>query len=72
MERPVRAHPYKQKLLCILRSSPAIIPLESTMPQADPRTDPRVSFMDLVEEEVVLEEVETSQDAIEKEERMSN
>ena len=51
MERSVRFQPYKKKPLCSLRSTPAIIPLEPTCPQADPRTDPKVTFMDLVEDE---------------------
>ena len=51
MERNVRFQPYKKKPLCSLRSTPAIIPLEPTCPQADPRTDPKVTFMDLVEDE---------------------
>ena len=53
MERSVRFQPYKKKPLCSLRSTPAIIPLEPTCPQADPRTDPKVTFMDLVEEEEI-------------------
>ena len=44
MERPIRIHPYVRKPISSLRSSPAIIPLEATVPQADPRTDPKVSF----------------------------
>ena len=51
MERSIRFQPYKKKPLCSLRSTPAIIPLEPTCPQADPRTDPKVTFMDLVEDE---------------------
>ena len=39
MERSVRFQPYKKKPLCSLRSTPAIIPLEPTCPQADPRTE---------------------------------
>ena len=53
MERSVRFQPYKKKPLCSLRSTPAIIPLEPTCPQADPRTDPKVTFMDLVEDEEI-------------------
>ena len=49
MERPIRAHPYVRKQISSLRSTPAIIPLEATLPQADPRTDPKVSFLDLIE-----------------------
>ena len=51
MERSIRAHPYVRKPISSLRSTPAIIPLEATMPQADPRTDPKVSFLDLIEVE---------------------
>ena len=51
MERSIRFQPYKNKPLCSLRSTPAIIPLEPTCPQADPRTDPKVTFMDLVEDD---------------------
>ena len=51
MERTLRFQPYMKKPLCSLRITPAIIPLEPTCPQADPRTDPKVTFMDLVEEE---------------------
>ena len=52
MERSIRFQPYKKKPLSSLRCTPAIIPLEATCPQADPRTDPKVSFMDLVEEDI--------------------
>ena len=51
MEKSVRYQPYKMKPLYSLRSTPAIIPLEPTCPQADPRTDPKVTFLDLVEDE---------------------
>ena len=51
MERSIRFQPYKKKPLCSLRCTPAIIPLEPTCPQADPRTDPKVTFMDLVEDD---------------------
>ena len=58
MERPIRAHPHSRKLVSSLRSTPAIIPLKATMPQADPRTDPKVSFLDLIEiEEEIYEDV---------------
>ena len=43
------------KPLYSLRSIPAIIPLEPTCPQADPRNDPKVTFMDLVEDEKEVE-----------------
>ena len=56
MERPIRIHPYVRKPISTLRSSPAIIPLEATMPQADPRTDPKVSFLDLIEIEAEIED----------------
>ena len=38
-----------------LRSTPAIIPLEPVMPLADPRTDPKVSFLDLVDQKEIQE-----------------
>ena len=56
MERPIRLHPYEKKPISTLRSTPAIIPLEATMPQADPRTDPKVSFLDLVDIEAEIED----------------
>ena len=55
MERPIRIHPYVRKPISTLRSSPAIIPLHA-MPQADPRTDPKVSFLDLIEIEAEIED----------------
>ena len=54
MERPIRIHPYVRKPISNLRSTPAIIPLEATMPQADPRTDPKVSFLEMIEIEEVF------------------
>ena len=56
MERPIRIHPYVRKSISTLRSSPAIIPLEATMPQADPRKDPKVSFLDLIDIEAEIED----------------
>ena len=56
MERPIRTHPYVRKPVSTLRSSPAIIPLEATMPQADPRTDSKVSFLDLIDIESEIDE----------------
>ena len=55
MERPIRIHPYVRKPISNLRSSPAIIPLEATIPQADQRTYPKVSFLDLIEIEAEIE-----------------
>ena len=55
-ERPIRMHLYVRKPVSTLRSSPAIIPLEATMPQADPRTDPKVIFLDLIEIEIEIED----------------
>ena len=60
MERPIRMHPYVRKPISTLRSSPAIIPLKATMPQADPRTDPKVSFLDLIEIEAEIEDTSRS------------
>ena len=60
MERPIRIYPYVRKPISTLRSSPAIIPLEATMPQADPRTDPKVSFLDLIEIEAEIEDTSRS------------
>ena len=60
MERPIRTHPYVRKPISTLRSTPAIIPLEATMPQADPRTDPKVSFLDLIEIEAEIEDTSRS------------
>ena len=56
MERPIRIHPYDRKPVSSLRSTPAIIPLKATIPQADPRTDPKVSFLDLIEIEAEIKE----------------
>ena len=68
MERPIRAHPYARKPESSLRSTPAIIPLEATMPQADPRTDPKVSFLDLIEiEEEINEDVKTTKETCKEE-----
>ena len=36
-----------------MRSTPAIIPLEPVMPLADPRTYPKVDFLDLVDPEEI-------------------
>ena len=33
-----------------------IFPIKYTMPQADPRTDPKVSFLDLIEIETEIED----------------
>ena len=60
MERPIRIHPYVRKPISTLRSTPAIIPLKATMPQADPRTDPKVSFLDLIEIEAEIEDTSRS------------
>ena len=60
MERPIRIHPYVRKPISNLRSTPAIIPLEATMPQADPRTDPKVSFLHLIEIEEEIEDTSRS------------
>ena len=49
-----------RKPISNLRSTPAIIPLEATMPQADPRTDPKVSFLDLIEIEEEIEHTSRS------------
>ena len=54
MERPIRTHPYVRKPISTLRSTPAIIPLEATMPQADP------SFLDLIEIEAEIEDTSRS------------
>ena len=56
MERPIRLHPYEKKPISTLRSTPAIIPLKATMPQADPRRDPKVSFLDLIDIEAEIED----------------
>ena len=66
MERTVRFQPYMKKPLCSLRSTPAIIPLEPTCPQADPRTDPKVTFMDLVEDTTEEDKPEKSPQSIEE------
>ena len=65
MERPIRIHPYVRKPISNLRSSPAIIPLEATILQADPRTDPKVSFLDLIdiEAEIGITTRSTSEDS---------
>ena len=60
MERPIRIHPYVRKPIATLRSTSAIIPLEAIMPQADPRTDPKVSFLDLIEIEAEIEDTSRS------------
>ena len=60
MERPIRIHPYVRKPISNLRYTPAIISLEATMPQADPRTDPKVSFLDLIEIEEEIEDTSRS------------
>ena len=54
-ERTVKHHPYARKPRSSLRSTPAIIPLEPVMLLADPRTDPKVSFLDLVDLEEIKE-----------------
>ena len=43
-----------------LRSTPAIIPLEPVIPLADPRTDPKVGFLDLVD----LEEIQKIEESL--------
>ena len=67
MERPIRIHPYVRKPISTFRSTPAIIPLKATMPQADPRTDPKVSFLDLIEIEAEIEDSSRSTRDIRKE-----
>ena len=68
MERQVGMHPYVRKPISSLRSTPAIIPLEATMPQADPRTDPKVSFLDLIEiEEEIKEDMKTTKETLKEE-----
>ena len=46
-ERKITHHPYKRKDRRYLRSDLAMIPLEATMPQADPRRDTIISFIDV-------------------------
>ena len=53
-ERKIKQHPYRGKSKKYLRTELAIIPLEATMSQADPRTEPIISFIgvsDLLDEE---------------------
>ena len=52
-ERRVNHHPYVRKPRCSLRSTSAIIPLKPVMPLADPRTNLKVSFLDLVDLEII-------------------
>ena len=54
-ERTVNHHPYVRKPRCSLRSTQTVIPLKPVMPLADPRTDPKVSFLDLVDLEEIQE-----------------